>query len=74
MFYLHLILRAIEPDTNVNRMYEIRRDKGLFESWLVIIAYGAYSSLIRWGSFNHIPLKTNTIEPYHGFELRLKTS
>ena len=42
MSYLHLILRAIEPDTNVNRMYEIRIDRGLFNSWLVIIGYGRY--------------------------------
>jgi len=42
MSYLHLILRAIKPETNVNRVYEIRLDRGLFESWLVIIAYGRY--------------------------------
>lgn len=42
MSYLNLILRAIKPETNVNRVYEIRLDKGLFESWLVIIAYGRY--------------------------------
>lgn len=42
MPYLHLILRAIKPETNVNRVYEIRLDKGLFNSWLVIIGYGRY--------------------------------
>lgn len=42
MPYLHLILRAIKPETNVNRVYEIRVDRGLFNSWLVIIAYGRY--------------------------------
>ena len=42
MPYLHLILRAIKPETNVNRVYEICVDRGLFNSWLVIIAYGRY--------------------------------
>lgn len=42
MPYLHLILRARKPETNVNRVYELRLDKGLFNSWLVIIAYGRY--------------------------------
>ena len=39
---LQLILRAIRPETNVNRVYKIRIDKGLFNSWLVITAYGCY--------------------------------
>ena len=39
---LQLILRAIKPETNVNRVYEIRVDRGLFNSWLVITAYGRY--------------------------------
>jgi len=42
MSYLHLILRAINPEANVNRVYELRMDKGLFNSWLVIIGYGCY--------------------------------
>jgi hypothetical protein len=29
MFPIHLILRAIKPETNVNRVYEIRVDKML---------------------------------------------
>ncbi len=39
---LQLILRAIKPETNVNRVYEIRIDKGLFNSWLVLIGYERY--------------------------------
>ena len=42
MPYLHLILRAIEPESNLNRVYEIWLDRGLFGSWLVLIAYGRY--------------------------------
>jgi hypothetical protein len=42
MPYLHLILRAVRPEININRVYELRLDKGLFNSWLVIIAYGRY--------------------------------
>lgn len=42
MPYLHLILRAIKPETNVNRVYEIFVDKGLFDCWMVILAYGRY--------------------------------
>lgn len=38
----HLILRAVKPETNVNRVYEIHVDKGLFNSWLVIIGYGRH--------------------------------
>jgi hypothetical protein len=39
---IHLVLRAIKPETNINRVYEIRIDKGLFNSWLVLIGYGRY--------------------------------
>jgi hypothetical protein len=42
MSYLHLILRARQPEININRVYELRVDRGLFNSWLVIIAYGRY--------------------------------
>ena len=42
MSYLHLILRAVSRETNVNRIYELRVDRGLFNSWLDIVAYGRY--------------------------------
>jgi len=42
MLSTHLVLRAVKPETNVNRVYEIRINKGLFDSWLVIIGYGRY--------------------------------
>ena len=42
MPYFHLILRAIRPESNLNRVYEIWLDRGLFESWLVLTAYGRY--------------------------------
>lgn len=42
MLPIHLILRAVNLETNVNRVYEIRVDRGLFNSWLVIIGYGRY--------------------------------
>jgi len=38
----HLILRELKPAANVNQFYEIRIDKGLFNSWLVMIGYGRY--------------------------------
>ncbi len=43
MPYLYLILRAIEPELNLNRVYEIWLDKGLFNSWLVLTAYGRHA-------------------------------
>ncbi len=43
MPYLHLILRATKPESNLNRVYEIWLDRGLFDSWLVLTAYGRYS-------------------------------
>ena len=42
MPYLNLVLRAIRPEINVNRVYQIRVDKGLFSCWLVFTAYGRY--------------------------------
>ncbi len=42
MPYLHLILRAVRPETNLNRVYEVWLDRGLFESWVVLTAYGRY--------------------------------
>lgn len=42
MSYLNLILRAVDPRLNINRVYQIRVDKGLFGSWCVITAYGRY--------------------------------
>ena len=35
-------LRAINPARNLDRSYEIIAHKGLFDSWLVITAYGRY--------------------------------
>lgn len=43
MPYLYLILHAIEPKSNLNRVYEVWLDRGLFGSWLVLIAYGRYA-------------------------------
>ncbi len=37
MPYLHLVLRVINLNLNINRAYETLVDKGLFENWLVII-------------------------------------
>jgi hypothetical protein len=42
MPYLQLIFRAISSEINIDRVYEVRVDKGLFKSWLVIMAYGRY--------------------------------
>ena len=47
-----LILRAIKPETNVNRVYEIRIDKGLFNSWLVLIGYGRYGGGSRQKNYS----------------------
>lgn len=42
MPYLHLILRAIKPESNLYRVYEIWLDKGLLGSWIVLTAYGRF--------------------------------
>ena len=44
MSYLKLTLRAIKPEINVNRVYEVHLNKGLFNSWVVLTAYGRYGS------------------------------
>ena len=44
MSYLKLTLRAISPEINVNRVYEVHLNKGLFDSWIVLTAYGRYGS------------------------------
>ena len=38
----YIKLRAINPDRNVDRVYEILFQRGLFNSYLVIIGYGRY--------------------------------
>ena len=42
MPYLHLVLRVINLNLNINRDYEVLVDKGSFENWLVIITYGRF--------------------------------
>ncbi len=44
MSYLNFVLRAIKPEINVNRVYEIYVSKGLFNSWVVMTAYGRYGA------------------------------
>ena len=44
MSYLKLVLRATKLDANLDRCYEIHLGKGLFNSWLVVIAYGRYGA------------------------------
>ena len=44
MSYLNVVLRAVKPETNVNRVYEIYISKGLFNSWVVMTAYGRYGA------------------------------
>ena len=52
MPYLHLILRAIKPESNLNRVYEIWLDKGLLSSWLVLVAYGRHESGITQKNYS----------------------
>ena len=42
MQFLNLTLRAEKPELNLNRVYQIRVEKGLFGSWCVLTAYGRY--------------------------------
>lgn len=35
-------LRAQDPDKNLDRSYEILLQKGLFNSWTLIVAFGRY--------------------------------
>jgi hypothetical protein len=42
--FLKLVLRAKNIDSNIDRSYEIHMCKGLFDSWLVITAYGRYGA------------------------------
>jgi hypothetical protein len=44
MSHLNLVLRAVKPEINVNRVYEIYVSKGLLNSWIVMTAYGRYGS------------------------------
>ncbi len=44
MSYLKIILRAEQPEMNVNRVYEVHLNKGLFNSWVVMTAYGRYGA------------------------------
>ena len=44
MSYLKLILRAEKQELNINRVYEIYLNKGLFDSWVVITAFGRYGA------------------------------
>lgn len=43
MSYFHTLLRAVKPELNVNRSYTIYVNRGLFGSWVVMIAYGRYN-------------------------------
>ena len=47
MSYITLTLRAIKPDTNVNRVYTVHLCAGLFDSWCVITAFGRYGAGAR---------------------------
>jgi predicted DNA-binding WGR domain protein len=47
MSHLNLILRAINLEKNVNRVYQIQVCRGGFNSWLVIINYGRYGGGTR---------------------------
>ena len=42
MSYLKIILRAEKQELNINRVYEVHLNKGLFDSWVVITAFGRY--------------------------------
>ena len=44
MSYLKFVLRACLPEKNINRVYEVFLNKGLFESWIVMTAYGRFGS------------------------------
>ena len=44
MSYLKIVLRATNPESNLDRAYEVHLNKGLFDSWLVITAYGRYGA------------------------------
>lgn len=44
MSYLKLILHAEKPEKNINRVYEILLNKGLFNSWVVMTGYGRYGA------------------------------
>ena len=44
MSYLKLILRAEKQEHNINRVYAIYLNKGLFDSWVVITAFGRFGS------------------------------
>ena len=38
----HIVLRATNPDLNMDRVYEMWLDKGLMGKWIVIVAHGPY--------------------------------
>lgn len=38
----HVILRATNPLLNMDRVYEIWLDRGLFNKWTVLIAHGPF--------------------------------
>ena len=44
MSYIKLVLRAVKPEKNINRVYEILLNKGLFDNWIVLTAYGRYGA------------------------------
>ena len=44
MSYLKLILRAEKQELNINRVYAIYLNKGLFDSWVVTTAFGRYGA------------------------------
>jgi hypothetical protein len=44
MSYLKCVFRATKEDLNLDRSYELYMCKGLFDSWLVITAYGRYGA------------------------------
>ena len=41
---LKYILKAVKPEANINRVYEIYLNKGLFEYWVVTTANGRYGA------------------------------
>ena len=49
---LYISLRAVNPERNINRVYEIVLSKALFNTWGVIIAYGRYGQASKQRTYN----------------------
>jgi hypothetical protein len=57
MTHLHLKLRAIKLEANINRVYEIYLNKGLFNSWIVTTANGRYGGGMMQRNYSFFDLK-----------------